>query len=57
MESLIKINLLMKKKIEERIANNEDVFGRGFELKKINIDERYPSFIRKNKNILKDWIL
>ena len=46
-----------EKKIEGRIANNEDVFGRGFELKKINIDERYPSFIRENKNILKDWIL
>jgi beta-1,4-mannosyl-glycoprotein beta-1,4-N-acetylglucosaminyltransferase len=46
-----------EKKIEDRIANNEDVFGRGFDLKKINIDEKYPSFIRENKNILKDWIL
>jgi len=47
----------MKKKIEEKISNNEDVFGRGFDLKKINIDESYPSFIRENKSSLKDWIL
>ena len=46
-----------EKKIEEKIAKNEDVFGRGFDLKKINIDERYPSFIRKNESMLKNWIL
>ena len=46
-----------EKKIKEKIANNEDVFGRGFDLKKINIDERYPSFIRKNESMLKNWIL
>ena len=49
--------LINEKKIEERIANNKDIFGRGFELKKINIDESYPSFIRENKGVLKDWIL
>ena len=46
-----------EKKIEEKISNNEDIFGRGFDLKKINIDESYPSFIRENKSSLKDWIL
>ncbi len=46
-----------EEKIKEKIANNEDIFGRGFELKKINIDESYPSFIRENTSILKDWIL
>jgi beta-1,4-mannosyl-glycoprotein beta-1,4-N-acetylglucosaminyltransferase len=45
------------KKIEEKIAKNEDIFNRDIELKKINIDEKYPFFIQKNKNILKDWIL
>ena len=49
--------LINEKKIEEKIANNKDIFGRGFELKKINIDESYPSFIRENKGVLKDWIL
>ena len=51
------VQFVDEKRIEERITNNEDVFGRGYDLKKINIDERYPSFIRENKNILKDWIL
>ena len=46
-----------KKKIEEKIANNKDIFGRDLELKKINIDENYPSFIKENKNALKEWIL
>ena len=46
-----------EKKIEKKISNNEDIFGRKFDLKKINIDESYPSFIRKNKSALKDWIL
>ena len=46
-----------EEKIKDRIANNEDVFGRNIELKKIEIDEDYPEFIRKNKNKLKDWIL
>ena len=46
-----------EKKIEEKIANNKDIFGRDLELKKINIDENYPSFIKENKNALKEWIL
>jgi len=46
-----------EKKIKEKIANNEDIFDRGFELKKIEIDESYPRFIRENKSKLKDWIL
>jgi beta-1,4-mannosyl-glycoprotein beta-1,4-N-acetylglucosaminyltransferase len=46
-----------EKKIEQKIANNEDIFDRNLELKKINIDESYPSFIRENKSILKEWIL
>ena len=46
-----------EKKIEEKIINNEDVFGRGFKLKKINIDDRYPEFIKDNINLLKQWII
>jgi len=46
-----------EKKIEEKIAKNEDIFGRRIELKKISINEEYPYFIQKNQNILKDWIL
>ena len=46
-----------EEKIKTKIANNEDIFDRGFKLKKIEIDENYPKFIRENKSKLKDWIL
>jgi hypothetical protein len=46
-----------EKKIEERIANNEDIFNRGNELRKINIDTMYPEFIRNNKKLLSQWIV
>jgi len=46
-----------KKKIEEKIANKKDIFGRDVDLKKIEIDKSYPTFIRENKSALKDWIL
>ncbi len=52
-----KIEITNEKKIEEKIANNEDIFDRGLELKKISVDENYPLFIQKNKGNLKDWIL
>ena len=45
------------KKIEQKITNNEDIFGRNFNLQKIKIDENYPEFIRKNTSLLKDWII
>ena len=57
MENSIKNKLQMKKKIEEKIAKYEDIFGRKIELKKISINEEHPYFIQKNQNILKDWIL
>lgn len=43
--------------IKEKIKNNIDVFGRGFELRKIPIDNSFPEYIVNNKNILKDWII
>ena len=46
-----------KKKIEEKIKNNEDIFDRGFNLKKITIDTTYPKYIQKNKEKLKEWIV
>ena len=44
-------------KIRQKIKDNVDIFGRGFELKKINIDKSYPNYIVKNQKQLKDWIL
>jgi len=45
-----------EKKIEQKILNNEDVFNRGFKLKKIDINDKYPAFIRNNKSLLNEWI-
>ena len=45
------------KEIEKKIHLNEDIFGRGFELKKINIDDSFPKYIVKNKKFLTDWIV
>jgi beta-1,4-mannosyl-glycoprotein beta-1,4-N-acetylglucosaminyltransferase len=45
-----------EKNIEQRIANNQDIFGRDIKLKKILIDETYPKFIRDNKSLLSKWI-
>ena len=44
-------------KIQEKIIKGLDIFNRGFELKKIDIDNSYPEYIRKNKLRLKDWII
>ena len=44
-----------KRKIEERILNNEDIFGRGIKLKKIDID---PSIlVATEKEIIEDLII
>ena len=45
-----------EEKINQKILSNEDIFGRGFELKKINIDESFPEYIVKNAQVLKGWI-
>ena len=46
-----------EEKIKEKIKNNKDIFSRGFKLKEITIDESFPSYILKNKFLLKDWII
>ena len=44
-------------KINQKIINNFDIFNRGYELKKINIDSSFPDYIFKNKTLLKNWII
>ena len=46
-----------EKKISKRIANNQDIFDRGFNLKKVDIDEDYPEYILKNLSNLRDWVI
>ena len=46
-----------EKNIEEKILKNQDIFGRGIKLKKINIDSTYPDYIVENKNKFFNWII
>ena len=43
--------------IKNRISLGKDLFNRNIEYKKINIDNTFPEYIIKNKEMFKDWIL
>ena len=43
--------------IEKNIKNLKDPFNRDLNLKKIQIDETYPEYIQKNKELYQEWIL
>ena len=49
--------IVNKKNIEEKILNNQDIFNRGFKLKKIEIDSDFPEYIKANRDKLSDWII
>ena len=49
-----KINV---KDIEKKINKNEDIFDRGFKLKKVEIDNSYPNYIVNNKEKFSKWII
>ena len=51
-----KEEIVNEKNIELRINRGEDVLGRGYKIKKIEIDSSYPGYIVKNKDKLKNWI-
>ena len=42
--------------IKEKIERNIDIFQRGFNLKKIELDHSFPKFVLENKDKLKQWI-
>jgi len=46
-----------ERNIKKKILTGSDIFNRGFKLKKIDIDNNYPNYIRKNKILLKNWII
>jgi beta-1,4-mannosyl-glycoprotein beta-1,4-N-acetylglucosaminyltransferase len=50
-------NIVNEEKIKEKISQGVDIFDRGFELKKIDIDSSFPDFILKNKKNFSSWIL
>ena len=56
MENLIRMKIQIKMRLK-KIANNIDIFGRGFELKKIDINNSFPDYVVNNQKFLKDWII
>ena len=46
-----------KNKILEKIKNGKDLFNRGFSYKKINLDNSFPDYLVRNKNLYKEWII
>ena len=44
-------------KIEEKLKNNTDLFGREFKYKKIELDESFPEYILRNKTKFNPWII
>ena len=45
------------KNIEIKILKNEDIFDRGFKLKKVDLDQSYPKYILDNKDKFLKWIM
>ena len=43
--------------IKKKISLGEDLFNRKIDYKKVNIDETFPEYIIKNREMFKDWIL
>ena len=46
-----------EKKINQKIQEYKDIFGRNLNLQKITIDESFPDYILNNKKLLEDWII
>ena len=46
-----------ERNIEEKIFQRKDIFGRDTELKKIEIDDTFPEYIKANKDKLSNWII
>ena len=42
--------------IKNKIKNLQDPFNRDYKLKKVEIDETYPDYIRKNIELYSNWI-
>ena len=51
------IDNINEKSIEKKILKNEDIFGRGISLKKVELDTSYPNYILKNKEKFSKWII
>ena len=49
-------NIKDKSKIIKKIEDGEDIFNRNYKFKRINIDDRFPEYLIKNKKKYINWI-
>ena len=42
--------------IKLKIEKGEDIFNRGYKIKKVEIDSSFPKYIFDNKEKLKEWM-
>ncbi len=52
-----KANIINEENIRNKIEKGQDIFDRGHNLKKVEIDSSFPEFINKNREKLKKWII
>ncbi len=52
-----KDHLTKEDNIRLKIEKGEDIFERGYRIKKIQIDSTFPKYIVENKDKLKEWIV
>jgi len=52
-----KKHLVDEKNIQLKIEKGEDVFDRGYKIRKVELDESFPDYVLKNKESLKNWIV
>tara|TARA_B100000941_G_scaffold132635_1_gene93794 strand:+ start:335 stop:1141 length:807 start_codon:yes stop_codon:yes gene_type:complete len=50
-------HLTDEEEIKKRIEKRQDVFDRGYKIRKVEIDDSFPDYVRYNKELLKDWII
>ena len=50
-------DIVDEENIRLKIEKNEDIFGRGYKIKRIAIDESFPKYVLDNKEKLKEWIV
>ena len=52
-----KENISNEENIKLKIERGQDIFDRGYSLKKVEVDSTFPEYILKNKDKLKKWIV
>ena len=53
----VKINKKIVISASQKIKEGRDIFDRGYELKKIEVDSSFPKYIFNNKDELEKWIV